>query len=745
MRLAFLLALAATTVLAADPLPGTAPLTREGDLSAQMVEGINHWLARETAAAAEARHAAWQAATAGPSWKEFAEAKRKELREIIGAVDPKVPSSLQIESAEHWEGIIPHRVVRWEAFEGVHGEGMLIEAKGHHLATVIALPDATGYLPASVEALSDAGCSVLIIETLGTDDTWSRSDAMGRATNQPHREWIYRQAFELGRTPIGFEVEKVLAAAELFPKSEGPLLLMGYGEGGLVALHAAALEPRFQGVYLGGSFGPHTALYHEPIYRNRFGFLRDFDDAELAALAYPCPLFVEIGSAKTILGPPEPEKDKKGAAPGIFTPPSLAETQQELAWADRYRSALQHEEPPSSLLHLRRTFNPVTPVIPDPVAKPVASFLRQAGIPASALEERSTSPVRPPTPPNSKDLVGELEAYCQSRITAEERFRDQAVWSHLKPGPEWDKAKAELKERLWASIGKLPGERPAPNPRARQILDQPKWTGYEVTLDVRPDVFAWGYLLVPKDLKPGERRPVVVCQHGLEGVPGDVVAEDEHHPAFHYYHGFAAKLAEQGFIVYAPHNPYRGQDQFRQIQRRANPLGLSLFSFIIEQHAVTTDWLVSLPFVDPERIAFYGLSYGGKTAMRVPALVDRYCLSICSGDFNEWIRKCCSTEYKGSYLYTGEYEMDEWNLAHNANHAEMALLIAPRPFMVERGHDDGVGTDEWVGYEYAKVRRGYDKLGVGGETEIEWFNGPHMIHGVGTFDFLHRHLNWPTK
>jgi hypothetical protein len=28
-------------------------------------------------------------------------------------------------------------------------------------------------------------------------------------------------------------------------------------------------------------------------------------------------------------------------------------------------------------------------------------------------------------------------------------------------------------------------------------------------------------------------------------------------------------------------------------------------------------------------------------------------------------------------------------------------------------------------------------------TEIEFFDGPHTIHGVGTFDFLYRHLDWP--
>ena len=51
-----------------------------------------------------------------------------------------------------------------------------------------------------------------------------------------------------------------------------------------------------------------------------------------------------------------------------------------------------------------------------------------------------------------------------------------------------------------------------------------------------------------------------------------------------------------------------------------------------------------LPFVDAKRIAFYGLSYGGETAVRVPPLLDGYCLSICSGDFNDWARKVAATK-----------------------------------------------------------------------------------------------------
>ena len=74
----------------------------------------------------------------------------------------------------------------------------------------------------------------------------------------------------------------------------------------------------------------------------------------------------------------------------------------------------------------------------------------------------------------------------------------------------------------------------------------------------------------------------------------------------------------------------------------------------------------------------------------------------------------------------------------------MAALIAPRPFMVERGHFDGVGPDERVALEYAKVRHLYQaKLGIGDRTTIEWFVGPHTINAKGTFDFLHKHLRWP--
>ena len=154
----------------------------------------------------------------------------------------------------------------------------------------------------------------------------------------------------------------------------------------------------------------------------------------------------------------------------------------------------------------------------------------------------------------------------------------------------------------------------------------------------------------------------------------------------------------------------------------------------------------TLDFVDPRRIGFYGLSYGGKTAMRVPPLVPDYCLAICSADFNEWVDKNASTRNPRSYSDKGEYEIFEFDLGSTFNYAEMAALIAPRPFMVERGHHDGVADDWTVAHEYSKVRFLYAaQLGIPERTEIEWFVGPHTINGQKSFEFLHKHLDWPAS
>ncbi len=722
---------AASFSLAGEPLPGTQPFTAEGDLSVQMVEGIDRWLMRETERVSKARHL-------DVSTPEALTTARALLRQRLGMVD-----ALHTGQLERMETVGPSerfdvRTVRWPVFDDVMGQGLLYEPnllyepKGA-VAFVVLLDDESdeNARPPRRDRdfpslLAEHGCLVLVPKMVGLGKEMSGSVFLGRKTEQTHREWIYRQAFEVGRTLIGYEAQSVLASLDHFARDQKQVGIIGYGEGALVAKYVAALEPRFQSVLLSGHFGPRESLWREPIYRNVFGLLRDFGDAELAAMSAAKAYVIEACDA------PKLAPSGRAAAPHSESTPTV-----EAVRAEAARAGTLRKKPP-------------VVIVPEPPGfwtnKAVEAFLLGLGVKLDANIPESILLWNPHGMcPSEPRFVRELEAHTQRILRESERVRKALpIWAKLKPGAEWDAVQKQARADFWEKvIGKLPTDYLPPNPRTRLIHDKEKWRGYEVMLDVQPDIFAWGTLLVPKDLKPGERRPVVVCQHGLEGLPEDTITQDESAPAWKYYKGFAARLCERGFIVYAPHNPYRGGDNFRRIQREANPLGLSLFSFIIAQHDVTTQWLASLPFVDAERIAFYGLSYGGKTAMRVPSVLERYCLSICSGDFNEWVMKCASNTHPGGYIFTGEWEIWEWDLAHTFNYAEMALLIAPRPFMVERGHDDGVGLDEDVGHEFAKVRRGYDKLGIGERTEIEWFDGPHTIHGVGTFKFLHKWLRWP--
>ena len=56
-------------------------------------------------------------------------------------------------------------------------------------------------------------------------DTLSSKPELKRVTNEPHREWIYRQAYQLGRHIIGYEVQKVAAVVDFWDgrrrRSEG--------------------------------------------------------------------------------------------------------------------------------------------------------------------------------------------------------------------------------------------------------------------------------------------------------------------------------------------------------------------------------------------------------------------------------------------------------------------------------------------------------------------------------------------
>lgn len=737
--------------LSTQSLPGTKPLQTKADFAKVMVEGIGKYLDRETAGAVKKRTALWRVDRSSPEkFEKSIATQRDRLKRIMGLVDKRLPIAMEYVTAVNQPAVIAESkdykvyAVRWSVLPGVDGEGLLAEPVAKAKESIIIVPDAdftpetvlglAPGLPPHYQALriftseirrGEALPRIIVPVLIDRTDRWSGNPKIGRMTNQPHREFVYRMSYQTGRHILGYELQRILALVDWIHEVEKQpqVTVIGFGEGGLLSLLSAALDGRIADAAVIGCFRPREAMWDEPIYRNLWGFLREFGDAELAAMSRTVRIIHEPWPK--VDGPPAASKDRRGAAPGGVRIASFEDAKDEFA-----RIAKIDESDGKD---------------------PKTGFpIRNIGIEVGELRVSDAhipkdNRINFDPAPRQKRQFDQLVDYTQKLLPEASAKRQAFFWNKLNTSSleKLQKSQQPLRDYFWEEIiGKLPKSELPMNPRTRLIYDTPRFKGYEVVLDLYEDVICHGILLVPNDIKPGEKRPVVVCQHGLEGRATDVCDPTKRTK---YYNSFGAQLAERGYVVFAPQNPYIFGNEFRQLVRKANPLKLTLYSFIVRQHERILDWLCTLPFVDPARIAYYGLSYGGKVAMRIPVLLGRYCLVVCSGDFNEWIWKNITLDWAGSYMFTGEYEMFEFDLANTFNYAEMAALIAPRPFMVERGHNDGVGLDEYVAFEYAKVRRFYAKLGIPERTEIEFFQGGHEINGQGTFRFLDRHLNWTPR
>ena len=728
----------------AQPALETKPLTVEGDIASHLVAGVDRFLLRELSASVDRREKYWQRNfTSHAAYAKSVEQNRQRLAHIIGLRDQRVAfDGLTLGSTTAESSLVGQtdritvRAVSWPVFGDVTGTGLLLEPRGRDaLANVIALPDCN-QLPEQISGLAEglppklqyarrlaeSGCRVVVPLLI------NRAEKMSKLSN---REFLYRSAFEMGRHLIGYEVQQSLAVVDWFSRrwSDTQIGIIGWGEGGLIALYAAAVDTRVDVACVSGYFDSRQNIWQEPIDRNVFGLLEQFGDAELASLIAPRALIVDAARG------PEATIPGGRGAPARVVSPALGSVRAEVARAQKLTAGLK----PNPGIRLVAADEPLG-------GRAIGQFLGllkpgaeigQAGDSNIVDRRNGFSAAK-----RHAEQVHELDRHTQWVLRESPYVRKQFYKPDTSSVAKFEESNEKYRTQFYEdAIGRFDNEVLPFNARSRKSYESEKWVGHEVVLDVFPDVIAYGILILPRDLKANEQRPVVVCQHGLEGRPQDII--EGNHRA---YHDFAAKLAERGFITFSPQNLYIFRDRFRTLQRKANPLKKSLFSVIIPQHQQIVNWLKTLPYVDKKRIAFYGLSYGGKTAMRVPPVVTDYCLSICSADFNEWVDKNASTSDPHSYVNSGEYEIFEWDLGSTFNYAEMAGLIAPRPFMVERGHYDGVASDETVAWEFAKVRNLYQgKLKLKGRCEIEWFDGPHTINGKGTYDFLHRHLDWPRR
>lgn len=725
-------------------LPSTQPL-------AERAGGLGDWngvIDAEINRAVLDREKHWHRDLSSPeNYRNSIAENRNRLAHIIGLRDERVPfasptliTTLDSSSLVGKGATYDIHRVSWPAFGDVVAEGLLLEPRGRKpLAAVVAVPDcacspeqivglADG-VPAESQfarRLAESGCRVLVPTLIDRTMEVRGKEGYRDYSRQlmSSREYLFRPAYMLGRHLIGYEVQQLLAAVDWFSKENEHIGVIGHGEGGMIALFAAAVDERIDATCVSGYIDSRQ-MWNEPFDRSVFSLLLQYGDAELITMVTPRAIVVEACRCQ------ETAVTSPGGSTGAIRSPNVANVRAEITRARNFVTQLRPEPP----IELVESGDGQGPYGSEAALRTFLSRLSpHLELTPSEGPPRGMATDFNPSVRQAK-LLHQIDRHNQWLLSRSGQVRrkfmnkldSSTVASH-------ESTKGWYVEHIRREVlGRLKPDLLSINAKTRLRYDEPKWTCYEVQLDVFPGANAFGYLIIPKGLQPDEKRPVVICQHGGGGHPEQLVKEDAG-----AYHSFAARLAEEGFVTFAPAVMFPPSDNF---VRKCNSIGLTQYAYIAAMHQQIVNWLKTQSFVDGDHIGLYGLSWGGKTAIRMPLLVDGYCLTIVSGDFNEWIWKTTTTDSDYSYVFQPEPYIFEFDLGSTYGYAEMAALIAPRPFMVERGHFDPVGSDEQVGLEYAKVQHLYHaQLKLAECCGIAWFDGGHEINLPGTLDFLKRHL-----
>lgn len=300
---------------------------------------------------------------------------------------------------------------------------------------------------------------------------------------------------------------------------------------------------------------------------------------------------------------------------------------------------------------------------------------------------------------------------------------------------------------LRAQVSKLLGlDTMLPCPSSARTAERVDCDGYtreRVEIQVEPGVIMPTYALSPSDMRPGEKRPVVLAPHGhgsagkfatsgRRDIPAVAATIEQHN------YDYGVQLVRAGFVVFCPdargfgerrESTVQGDDEgpfmassCQQINHMALPLGQTVTGMWTWDLMRLIDYAAERPECDISRLGCAGLSGGGLQTLYLAALDERVGCAVTSGYFYG---------VKESLLVLSgncacNYVPGLWQLA---DMGDLGALIAPRPLCIETGTEDGLNGERGL----ANVAEQVDITGAAYKV----FGAPdHLLHHV--FEGGHR-------
>lgn len=307
--------------------------------------------------------------------------------------------------------------------------------------------------------------------------------------------------------------------------------------------------------------------------------------------------------------------------------------------------------------------------------------------------------------------------------------------------------KHDFSSRLRECLGPFP-EPCELDPETIEVVDEGSYWREKVIFNSELDMAVVAYVLVPKDVRDGERRPAILACHGHGNGKDDVCGIDHGERGrvegiTNLNYDYARQLVMRGYVVVAP--DWRGfgerklggslppRDSCNVLFIKGMLLGANLLTLNVWDAMQSVTYLQSRLDVDPDRIGCVGLSYGGTMTLFASALDERIRCAVVSCYLNTFesyalgLANFCGAQTPAGLLQYGEM-------------SDVASLIAPRPLLAESGIRDGGFPIDDSRKAATAVRHSYAVAGVPKRFDVDEFDAGHRWSGRKAYDWLEKWL-----
>ena len=273
-------------------------------------------------------------------------------------------------------------------------------------------------------------------------------------------------------------------------------------------------------------------------------------------------------------------------------------------------------------------------------------------------------------------------------------------------------------------------------------------------LDVAEHISASMLVNIPADLKPGEKRPAILCWHGhgsfgKESVMGNGKTPERAAEIAAHNYDYGRQMAEAGYVTYAidwigagERHPARKpnavsvggtRDWCNLLYLNATMFGMTSISINVRHGMAATDFITGMAEVDPDRLGVMGLSGGGTMTTWSSFCDQRFKAAeiMCYCDLWE-IFGMRDLNYCGMQVAPGLYTLVDL--------PDLQGLLAPKPLLMDIGVKDTCFMIDSSMDAFRQIERIYRAAGVSENLELDLHPNEHAWGGNKSIAFFGKHL-----